>query len=172
MKKILAIVAATAIAAPAMAVTLTQGTHEIGMAGTYDSDTSLGSDFDLALKYGYYFWDNIAVGGMVGYADNDARSTWDLGAYGEYNFAMDGDWVPYVGLNLAWSETDPAAGEKNDAFVTTPNTGVKYFFNSSVAGFLQLNYDIATEDIYTDEDGNLEDQNLGFVLGLRVYIGQ
>ena len=172
MKKLLAIVAATAIAAPAMAVTLTQGTSEIGMAGTYDSDTNLGSDFDIAVKYGYFFWDNVAIGGAVGFADNDARSKYDLGAFAEYNFAMDGDWVPYLGLNLAWSETDPAAGEKNDAFVTTPNAGVKYFFSSSVAGFLQLNYDFASEDIYTDQDGNVEDSNLGFVLGLRVYLGQ
>ena len=172
MKKTMIILAAIALATPSLAVVIPEGTHEIGFAGAVDSDTPQGTDISFDLKYGMFLMDQFVLGGTLGVTDNDTATTWDIGVYGEYNWDTQTEWVPYVGLDGTWSSVDPASGDSADAFVATPNVGVKYFFNESVAAYGQFNYDLATDDIYVDEDLNAESTNYGIMLGLRIYLGQ
>lgn len=173
MRKLMIVLAAVALATPAMSRVIPEGTHEVGFAGSLDTESAQGTDVTFAIKYGVYIADQWVIGGAFGVGDNDIATNYEVGLYSEYNWDMEGDWVPYVGLDALWAGTDlDALDDTLDGAVVTPNLGLKYFFNPSVAGFGQVNYSIASDDIYTDNEGNLEDQNVGFVVGLRVYLGQ
>jgi hypothetical protein len=56
-----------------------------------------------------------------------------------------------------------------DAWIARFGGGFKYFLTSDVALSLSLNYDLASKDIYPDEDGNVDDYNISMLLGLQFY---
>jgi opacity protein-like surface antigen len=179
-KVILAIGIVSVVAAMASAADVTpnldQGTKEMRLYGMYDNNTPLNYQLDLLFGFGYFVRDNIEVGGVLGYQVNDLASTYELGAVGEYNFDLDSSWVPFLLGGLLWAGTEADDKVFNDphdidaeAFVGRLGGGVKYFIRDSLAISLQLNYDLASEGLYPDEDGNLDKDSVKTRLGLRFY---
>ena len=46
---------------------------------------------------------------------------------------------------------------------------IKYLFRDGIALSVSANYDIASEEIYADDDGNLDDCNWKMLMSLRLY---
>jgi hypothetical protein len=172
MKKIIIALSIMMCGAHAMAATIAEGTKEILLSGSINADTALGTDINLNLGLGYAVIDNVVVGGIFGFYDNDANTFFDLGVYGEYNVAItDSAWMPYVGAQVAWGKSDPdGALDGVDAVVARPYAGLKYFFNSSVAAFAEFGWSFASDDLYINEDFEAVSDSYGILLGLRVYI--
>lgn len=172
-------VSAVAIAAAARPVQaeglVSQGSSELGIGGLFDFTSAVGPDFGLDLRYSYFFWDRISLGGVAGFSHNDAASGIKVGGVGEYNFQLpEGyepligtDFIPFIGLGLAYQYAD-VYHEHESALVFTTEGGVKFFLTDSAAVTLSAILDLATEKIFPDDnDANM--WNVEFQLGMRFY---
>jgi len=167
-----AMLTSAAFAAETTGVTpnLDKGTKVLEGSGSIDGDTPQGTDVQLELGYGYFIEDGIEVAAIGGFTDNDNFTTYNVGARIEYNLVLDSEVVPYVGAGVLWvgaeaDETD----ESNDTAVGRFSAGLKWFIRNDVALTFSANYEIAADDIYIDEDGNLEDDNFVGLFGIRYY---
>jgi hypothetical protein len=170
MKKALAIVAVLALAAASYGMTIAEGTTEIGVDGYYDAESVNGSVISLDLGYGVFLMDNVEVGAAVGFLDNDALTTWRLGAFAEYNFDIGSELVPYIGATVNWANSDVDQGEENDAIEGVASAGVKYFVTETLAIDGAANMKWASEEIYFDDD-DINDTTWNITVGLRYLIG-
>ena len=155
---------------------LTAGTKEFYVAGFFDGNNPLDYQFDLDGGCGVFVKDNWEVLGVAGIHVNDAVSVLGIGAATEYNFVADSEWVPFVGVGLLWGADEMDDSISNDAERIDESTllvrlsgGVKYFLKPDVAVSLHLDYDQSTDDIYPDQDGNLDDYTWGLKLGMRLF---
>ena len=148
------IVAALVVPAHAEAL-ITQGSSELGIGGGLDIKSAVGTDIALNVRYAYFFWDQISLGGVVGFGDNDAATSFKLGGVGEYNFKLPDnyqpiigtDFVPFVGLGLSYQYVD-IYHEKENALVFTGEAGLKFFLTDSAAVITSAVFDLATKDIF------------------------
>jgi len=149
---------------------LDKGTKVLEGAGSIDGDTPLGTDVQLQLGYGYFIADGIEVAGIGGFSDNDEFTTYNVGARIEYNLVLDSEVVPFVGAGVLWvgSEVDET-DESNDTAVGRFSAGLKWFIRNDVALTFSAVYDIAADDIFVDEDGELQDDNFSGLFGIRYY---
>jgi outer membrane protein W len=156
---------------------LNEGTKELRLHGSYDNDAPMDYELTLGVGYGYFFIDNLQVAVEANVTANDVITIYELGGYVEYNFPCGGQWVPFIGAGgfYVGAEVDddiyndPDSGADADTAVAKAGAGVKYFLRNDVAISLRADYSYAADDIYTDEDGNIEDTNVKAVLGLRFY---
>jgi opacity protein-like surface antigen len=154
---------------------LSQGTKELAVSGNYDPDAF--DDYQVALEvgYGYFIADNLEVGASVGYAGSEHVDIYGILGFVEYNFNLGGRVVPYVRASVGWlgaEVEDPVTGIKddNDTAAAAGAVGVKYFITDTVALALEGEYTKATDDIFINDDNELEDDNIDFNLSLRFYI--
>lgn len=149
---------------------LNEGTKVLEGSGSIDGDNPLGTDVQLQLGYGYFIADGLEVAAIGGFRDNDEFTTYDVGGRIEYNFVLDGPVVPFVGAAVLWAgaEADDS-NESNDTTVGQFSAGLKWFIRNDVALTFNAVYSIAADDIYIDEDGNLEDDNFTGLFGIRYY---
>ncbi len=155
---------------------LDKGTKSLDINGSYDANTALDYQFNLGAGFGYFFIDNLEVAVVTGWQSNSLSDTFELGAVVEYNIATGTPWVPFVQAGVLWAGTevdDDVFNDANDmdadAWLGRFGGGVKYFFRNDIALSLDLKYDIASEHIYSDDQGNMEDDNLTAGIGLRFY---
>lgn len=176
MTKWLAIALACGLAGAAQgAALITQGSNEIAVSGKLDFDTEVGTDFDLAAKYAYFFWDRIALGARTVLGNNDAMNYFGIGLTGEYNFTLpEGysplfgtDLVPFLGCAVDYRHAK-LFDETEGAVVFGLEGGVKFFLTDSTAIALSLIGELASEDIYAD-DLEATDKDLSLQLGMRFY---
>ncbi len=168
------IAAATAFSAHAEAL-VTKGSSELGIGGNLDFKSAVGTDVSLGVRYAYFFWDQISLGGTVGVADNDAATSFKIGGVGEYNFKLSDnyqpvigtDLVPFVGLGLSYQHVD-IHHEKENALVFTTEAGIKFFLTDSAAVITSGIFDLATKDIFPDDD-DANKWNFALNLGMRFY---
>jgi hypothetical protein len=153
---------------------VTQGSQEIGIAGGMDFFSGAGTAFDLDVKYAYFFWDRASLGTQIGMSFDKDMTAVSLGVTGEYNFSLPygyeplvgTDLVPYVGGLVDYRYIDYFRSE--NAFVFGLEGGLKFFLTDSTAVVLALATEVATEDIYLDDD-ELTNWDLGLKLGMRFY---
>lgn len=154
---------------------ITQGSSELGVGGGLDFASAVGTDVSIDVRYAYFFWDRISLGGVAGFGDNDATTAFKLGGIGEYNFKLPDncqpligtDFVPFVGLGLAYQYVDIYHKHEN-ALVFTAEGGAKFFLTDSAAILLSGVFDLATEEIFPDDD-DAERWNFALRLGMRFY---
>lgn len=177
------ILALGAVAAMGIATTLpgraealiTEGSSELGVGGGLDFKSAVGTDVSIDVRYAYFFWDYISLGGVAGFGDNDAATSFKIGAVGEYNFKLPDnyqpligtDFVPFVGLGLSCQYVD-VYHEKETALVFTTEGGVKFFLTDSAAVTLSGVFDLATKDIFPDDD-DANKWNIALRLGMRFH---
>ena len=169
------VVVATACAAD-VTPNIDEGTMEMRLHGSLDTDTPLDYDYQIGGAFGLFVMDGVEVGVGVNARGNDLATHFELGAFAEYVFDMDSSVRPvvFVGAYYAGVEVDDDYYNKADetdfdTAVGKAGAGVLYFLRDSVAVELSGVYSFAADDLYVDQDGNLEDSNFTTVLGLRFY---
>ena len=155
---------------------LDKGTNSLRLNGSYDANHPLDYQLTLEVGYGYFFWDNIELAVLGGWQSNTLIDTIELGVVGEYNFKTNTPWVPFllVGVLYAGAEVDDDVYNDSDdmdadTWIGRFGGGIKYFFREDIAVDLAVNYDVAADDIYWDDDGNADGYNWTMQLGLRYY---
>ncbi|WP_064604297.1 outer membrane beta-barrel protein [Photobacterium sp. J15] len=176
--KVVAAVVGLAIWAPALyAVDLKEGTQEFGLQGSLDLDYVDEYLFVINTSYGYFIYDDWQLGGVLDGSMSEHNKSFNIGAFTEYNFTNESDWVPYVGAAAQLATLSFDGGEFKDIDLDSEDitalnikfsAGVKYFINPNVAISAEVNYNIATDDISVTSDG-LEDSFSRFVFGTRFY---
>ncbi len=154
---------------------ITQGSSELGVGGQLDFASAVGTDVGIDVRYAYFFWDQISLGGVAGFGDNDAATSFKIGMVGEYNFKLSDqyrpivgtDFVPFAGLGLSYQYVD-IYHNKESALVFTTEGGVKFFLTDSAAITASGVFDLATKDIFPDDD-DAKKWDLSLRLGMRFY---
>ena len=154
---------------------VTQGSSELGVEGGLDFASAVGTDVSLDIRYAYFVVDRLSLGGVAGFGDNDAATSFKFGGVGEYNFALPDnyqpvigtDFVPFVGFGLSYQHVD-IHHEKENALVFTTEAGLKFFLTDSAAIITSGIFDLATEDIFPDDD-DANKWNFALNLGMRFY---
>lgn len=174
----LAVLAAAVIGVAATgaqgAALIDEGSSELGVGGALDFVGVNGTSVDLSLRYGYFFWDQISIGGVFGLYNDDDLTRFEFGAVGEYNFRLDSEYrplvgtdlVPFVGASLRYAYADMS--ENKSALLLGAEGGVKFFLTDSAAVILSMAGDLATEKIFPD-DGDMQNWDLALKLGMRFY---
>ncbi len=126
---------------------LLMGTRSVNVSGMLGDN---GDDFTIDMNgaFGYFFQDFIQGGVYVGVdvIGSDFMAL-DGGAFGEYNFDLGSQLVPYAGgsVGLMWVDWDV---ESETAIEATGFGGARYFFVDYAAIGASLAVSLATEDIY------------------------
>lgn len=183
--RILVALAVVGPVAAQAAVQLNAGTQELGVQGY----AKLGSGWDVNVNgsYGKFIRDNWEVGGTMTVRAKDIGDeiSTRIGIFTEYNFVNNTQWVPYVGAatelgGLTLSGDNGSSGnigEEGDSWALNVKLagGVKYFINPNVALTAEVNYNIATDNIFSgdhtiDSVGtNLKSSLTNIVFGTRFY---
>ncbi len=182
--KALRLLAALAVVAPVVsqaAVQLPAGTQELGVQGY----AKLGSGWDVNVSgsYGLFVRDNWEVGGTTNIQVQDLNDALSLriGVFTEYNFVNTTNWVPYVGaatelggLSMSNDGTQGNIGEEGDSWALNVKLagGVKYFVNRNVALTAEVNYNIATDKIFSGNSYSTDAAKkslTNIVFGTRFY---
>lgn len=153
---------------------ISEGSSELGVGGSLDFVGVNGTSVDLSLRYGYFFWDAISLGGVFGLYNDDDLTRFEFGAVGEYNFRLSDDYrpvvgtdfVPFVGASARYAYAD--MDKNKSALLFGLEGGAKLFLTDSAALTLSLAGDLATEKIFPD-DGDMQNWDLAIKLGMRFY---
>jgi hypothetical protein len=152
---------------------LEKGTKELGFNGYIDFEgPSGGMDVDMDLRYGYFLSSHMEIGGFGNYSramDGDVVR-YGLGGFAEYHmFGYRGArTIPYVGADLGLYALNWDAGENQNALAFVPRIGLKWFFRDYVALDANFYLGLASEDIYIN-DNSSDNYDFGIKFGLRVY---
>ncbi len=174
----MAVLAAAAISVAATGARgealISEGSSELGVGGSLDFVGVNGTSVDLSLRYGYFFWDAISLGGVFGLYNDDDLTRFEFGAVGEYNFRLSDeyrpvvgtDFVPFIGASARYAYAD--MDKNKSALLFGLEGGAKLFLTDSAALTLSLAGDLATEKIFPD-DGDMQNWDLAIKLGMRFY---
>jgi len=154
---------------------LRKGTRELALSGLLDFEQRGNPALDLTGGYGFFLRDYLEVGGFAELAGNfDDVFRYGLGAFAEYHVP---DWsfmkapraMPYIGANLGLAFVDSDISEDNAALIFQPRIGVKWFIRDFFAIDTNFFFAVATDDIYLNDDDDLDPYDVGIRLGIRVY---
>jgi hypothetical protein len=170
---VLALVMALYMASSALAQDqmLRRGTKELALSGAFDFENQGDPTIDLNLRYGFFIQNRLEVGGFAEVAgDFDNVFRYGLGGFGEYHFApIMVSTVPYVGADVALAFVDTDLGEDNAALVFTPRVGLKWFLREFIAIDTNFFVALATDDLYENDQDDLDAYDIGMNLGLRFF---
>ena len=171
MKKLICLFAVAAVAGASHAASLKGGTREIVVDGSLDPQgVGGGVDLDISAGYGYFVQDSIEVGAEVALADNDLVTSYGFAGFAEFNFDQGTPLVPFVGARAGWARVEIDQFDADaDAVVMGGYAGVKYFLAENVAITGQLNLNVASDDIYVNDD-EVDDTNIDFTVGMRFFL--
>lgn len=132
----------------------TTGTREISFSGLLGFEPA--RNFTLSLGYGPFLNPNLQIGAATTISDPEGgASAYSLGGFVNYHFPGASAALPYIGAFLGYTDGSQTDGDISYGL----QAGVKYFLNSSVSAFGELQY--------RDSDGP---STTGLVFGLNVYL--
>ena len=158
-----------------LAERLEEGTVEIGGNLMYDFDTPFGSELKLGLLGGYHVAYGWLVGGEFQVDRDDYTKTYALTAMVERSFEI-GEansvtpFIPYVGAGLGYAKASyKGTSEDASAMLFNLKGGVKLMLTGDLALDLGLYLNLATDDVYYDDDGPCR-TDISIRLGLRTFL--
>ena len=128
-----------------------------------DPEHGTDSDFDqhiMGVGVGFFLNEMFEVGPEISYGKIDFDSaleigTWSLGVRANAHFDTGSEFIPYVGLNLAYSNFDvKIEGEVDDdesTFSYGAQAGLDYFLTDNVSINPELRYTKATYDFHGED---------------------
>ena len=165
------------LASAASAQNLLKGTKEIGLRGGVDFDSSAGTEVNLGFGYGYYIFDQVELGGFLQVLDNDIERQWEVSGFLQYDIDLERLWVPYIQGRVGWARGEVSVedeflgemSEENDAVIGTLRPGIRYHFNDYVALDLSADFQAASEDIFSEDEGDVANTQITLNWGIRAY---
>jgi hypothetical protein len=154
---------------------LRQGTRELALSGLFDFEERGDPALDLTGRYGFFLRDYLEVGGFAELAGNfDDVFRYGLGAFAEYHLPeltclQAPRTMPYIGVDLGLAFVDSDISEDNAALIFQPRFGVKWFIRDFFAIDTNLFFAMATDDIFLNDEDDLDAYDVGIQLGIRVY---
>jgi hypothetical protein len=140
MKKLLVVLMAVMLSAPAFAFPMIQeGAREMDLDFDYRD-----GDWELGIGYGVFVTDNMLVGGRLDYVD--WADTWQLGGMAEYHWVRGEMTVPYAGVVVAYMDYDV-----DSIMFYGPKAGIKHFITDYLAIDLNAQYLFSDEEGYEEE---------------------
>ncbi len=147
-----------------------QGTYTAGGSILIDFSSIVGTDINLDLTVGNYLETGIMAGGFLSVGDNDLVTSVTVGAQGKYHFLDNGQtpFSPYIGadLGLAYSSSEL---DDTYAIVLGARLGFDYFLTENVALDTAIDFHVATDDIYTDDEDGLTSTDATLKVGLAFF---
>ncbi len=155
---------------------VTQGSNEVAIGGKLDFQSGAGTALALDLRYAYFVIDRLSVGSRVTLGNDDFENHLSLGLLSEYNFQLPArytplfgtDLVPYVGALLDYRRAHFSGLDDESAVVLGGEVGVKFFLTDATAITLSLVGEVATEDVYVDDE-EVTNKDLNMQIGMRFY---
>ena len=170
MKIVLVVALILTLAAASQAVYFTEGTSELSVSGLLDLKSANGALTDIHFFYGYFVVDYFEAGLAGSFMNDDTISTWALGPKAEYNFDIGYSVVPFVGGSLKLAASKLKEGDKSDtAAIAGVEAGAKFFITEYAAISTALVGEIATDNIYSSGDNEMDSTDLRFELGMRIF---
>jgi hypothetical protein len=154
---------------------LRKGTRELTLSGILDFEQRGNTALDLEGAYGFFIRDYLELGGFAELAGNfDDVFRYGLGAFAEYHlpeltFLQAPRAMPYIGVDLGLAFVDSDVSEDNAALVFQPRFGVKWFIRDFFAIDTNLFFAVATDDLFLNDEDDLDAYDVGIQLGIRVY---
>lgn len=146
-----------------------KGTWAAGGSFMVDFDSYVGTDIKADFNLGNYIDRGLMVGGYLGFGDNDIVTSVALGAVGKWHFMDNGRnlFSPYLRgkVGIAYGETSI---DDTYALVIGAGVGADYFVSRNVSINVGLNFDVATDDVYTDDKG-LANTDIALTAGLGFF---
>jgi hypothetical protein len=141
------------------------GDWELTLTGSGASDNDLDANTIAAnVGLGYFVTDQIelALRQGVGFADNEAESSWNASTRVAADFHFDFDRIqPFVGGSFGGIYGD----DTEDTFLAGPEGGVKFFVNDTTFIFAMVEYQFFFED-EDDADEAFDDGQFVYSLGI------
>lgn len=132
-----------------------RGTKEVALSGSFAFEPD--DVFSVTGRYGPFLDDaRIQVGVEASYFHGDDVDNYTVGGFANYHFPGASQLLPYVGVFLGFT-----GGDGDDGTSYGVQGGAKYFINSSVAAFAELNY---------RDNSESDDNNFGLLFGLAIYL--
>jgi hypothetical protein len=105
--------------------------------------------------------------------DFDDTFRYELGGFAEYHviqwaFLRAPRAVSYLGADLSLSFVDSDVTEDNAALIFRPPVGVKWFIRDYFAIDTSLFVAVATDDLFPNDENDLDPYDIGLHLGIRV----
>ncbi len=154
------------IAATSFGAMVESETIELGIDGMLDFDNPEGhAESILDLSLGYFFWDDIEVGGLLGFRNNGSDFGLGLGAFGEFIFDVDFAVAPFIPVSMSFNFGDYYP---DDHLLIELGAGLKCFVTEYLAVNLAFIYSLASEDVFINNE-KAENYDLGLRAGLSCY---
>ncbi|NLB65813.1 MAG: porin family protein [Lentisphaerae bacterium] len=158
------------------AALITQGSNELGLSGFLDFQSGLGTDVNIEVRYAYFVIDRASLGGKFCLRNNEFFRYFTIGVSGEYNFKLPNEYrplfgtdlVPFVGAAVDYRYSNVKYMDDESAVVFGAEGGVKFFLTDTTAITVSLRGEIATEDVFVDDD-EITNRDLQLLLGMRFY---
>jgi len=171
MKK-LALIAMMAAAATSFGATIPMDALELRLGGQMDFSNPQGkADWRVESGLGYFMYDNIELGGIVDWGYDGYDMGLGLGVFGEANLDLDSFIMPYVSMRLEYvfklGQYYSNTSEHN-YILWEPAVGSKFFLSESVAIYLELYFDLASEKAFVQGE-DAQNIDLGLKTGVRCY---
>ena len=184
MKKYLALIVAATLVGAAWAQAaekssgnpaLKTGVREVALSGNYDPDAADDYSLNLNAAYGQFVIDNLELGVRGLYKGSDHIDIEGIQGFAEYNLDLGSKWVPYGRVAAGWlggqvSDPNTTNDESADTSAFAVAGGVKYFITEWVALGADVEYTKASDDIFVNDDGELEDDDVEVNLSLRIFL--
>jgi len=175
MKKFAVLALGIVLTLPAFGTPLKQGLYEVRTEASYDiKDINTDEDFVSGVgRLGYYFMDNVQLGGLVSFGKSpwesywNVNDVWGLGGYAEYNMALNKSLVPYVGISAVFF----SAEDKDTISTLNAYAGLKFFFTETVGLCAQVNGSLASDDIYDYNREDLPENGNGETFDITANVG-
>ncbi len=127
-----------------------QGDSEISPDMAFGYSSFSGVIFDGSVAYRYFFADNIAIGGILGYGYSDIEKNYRIGLSGRWYFAEVDNWAFSFTQDLIADHTRRSIPglEKSSSgqFTGVSQLSAHYFFTPNVSLGLSLGYEYNLEN--------------------------
>ena len=171
MKK-LALIAMMAAAVTSFGATLPMDTMELRLGGQMNFSNPQGkADWRVEGGLGYFVFDNIEFGGIMDWGYDGYDMGLGAGGFGEANLDLDSFIMPYFSMRLEYvfklGQYYSSISDHNYV-LWEPAVGTKFFISESVAIYLELYFDLASEKAFVlGEDA--QNTDIGLKTGVSCY---
>ncbi len=152
---------------------LSKNTHNVRADVVVDTDTAVGDTVAYEFGYSVFCDENYELALLALFQDDRGIQRQGISFSIEQNLPTGLPIVPYLGaaIGYGWIDTKDDNPEEEGVFARA-TAGLKLFLRPNIAATAAAHYSVAVKNdqIFLDDSSTgLDDKNLEFAFGLRVY---